>query len=213
MDQDHNTETLTVPASAKLSEAALVKVRAAAGKRCEACQSQRWLLTKRQFGGGWHRYLQCLTCGSSTTPSFRQSEHPNWETYPGFDAGFHDRWIAERQNATKAAQEADSARWWAKYDGWLANSPEWPKMRQRVMKRANGMCEACLEKPAEQVHHLTYGYGFLPPAYFLVAVCRVCHAHLHTEGDDWGPKPLPPDTSTAQCPDAEDLYDGEIDFD
>jgi hypothetical protein len=47
------------------------------------------------------------------------------------------------------------------------------------MERAGGACEACLDAPAQQVHHLTYDFGKLPPAWELRAVCRGCHERLH----------------------------------
>ena len=47
------------------------------------------------------------------------------------------------------------------------------------MARADNLCEACLARPASDVHHLTYDLGRLPPAWELRAVCRACHDRLH----------------------------------
>ena len=65
------------------------------------------------------------------------------------------------------------------YHQWLLGSPEWADLRQRVLERANYLCEACLLNGTDDVHHLTYDLGLLPPAWELRAVCRECHERLH----------------------------------
>lgn len=74
----------------------------------------------------------------------------------------------------RAKREAESREWWARYNSYL-QSPEWLKRRQKVIKRANGICEACLDRPAAQVHHLTYAHLFNEPCFELRAVCHGCH--------------------------------------
>jgi hypothetical protein len=54
-----------------------------------------------------------------------------------------------------------------------------------VMRRSRGWCEACLVSKAVTVHHLTYEFGVLPPAWHLRAVCHPYHDRLHTGDDDW----------------------------
>lgn len=200
--------TLIVSPSANLSEAVMDGLQALANKPCAECKAQKWELTKRETTTGWQRRLQCMKCGVGIGPAFAQREHPNWQDYPAFDLDRNRRWNAERKNLTKAVAEAHSAQWWADYDRFLT-TPEWFAMRERVMKRANHWCEACLEQTAKEVHHLSYSYGFLPPAYFLVAVCQNCHSRIHTEGDEWGPRQSPADRMAAQMAAEEDPYDGE----
>lgn len=77
-----------------------------------------------------------------------------------------ERRLAERQS--------ESREWWEKYDTYL-RSDSWRRKRERVLKRANRMCEACLERPASEVHHLTYAHLFNEPCYELRAMCGPCH--------------------------------------
>lgn len=81
----------------------------------------------------------------------------------------------ERQaEQLRSQREAESREWWANYNAYL-RSPEWAKRRQKVLKRANGICESCLDRPAVQVHHLTYAHLFNEPCFELRAVCHGCH--------------------------------------
>jgi hypothetical protein len=202
---------LIVPPSAKLTDAAFARVEARASGPCPTCEAHEWWLSKWQRGQGWCVDIQCVTCGTSGGQPFPKNEHPHWQTYPEFDRTRNDRWHAERREASRVQREAANAQWQADYSEWLATSPEWARMRKLVMKRANGLCEACLERPAIEVHHQNYDLGKLPPAYYLVAVCRACHERMSTPGDEWGPPILDGAKPTG---DAEDPYevDGEIEF-
>ncbi len=71
------------------------------------------------------------------------------------------------------------------YDVYLA-SPEWQAKRAKILKRANGICEGCLERKATQVHHLTYEHVYHEFMFELIAVCDKCHARLHIENKDDG---------------------------
>jgi 5-methylcytosine-specific restriction endonuclease McrA len=57
-------------------------------------------------------------------------------------------------------------------------SREWSEIRQLVLQRAGGLCEACRKREPVIVHHLTYRYGFKPPLWCLKALCRVCHSRF-----------------------------------
>lgn len=60
-------------------------------------------------------------------------------------------------------------------------SEKWARIRSRVMERAGGVCEGCLERPATQAHHLTYEHLFDEFVFELVALCTTCHDRLHAE--------------------------------
>ena len=187
MEQNDSPNTFTVPACAALTESALAKVRTMAARRCGTCRTHHWLVTKRKFGGGWHVFLQCVTCGGSAGNPLSRQEHPNWEQYPEFDPEQSDGW----QKADIAAHQHEKRERSRTYQEWLATSPEWKALRQRVLVRANYRCEACLDAEAAIVHHpISYQGGKLPPAYFLAALCERCHERMHTPGDDWWP-PIP----------------------
>jgi 5-methylcytosine-specific restriction endonuclease McrA len=71
------------------------------------------------------------------------------------------------------------------------HSRAWRNLKALVLKRAGGLCEACLSKPAVSVHHVDYSAGRLPPAWMLRAVCPACHQRFHVKTivpDDWKPK-------------------------
>jgi hypothetical protein len=73
----------------------------------------------------------------------------------------------------------------ADYREWCLSSPDWAAIRDRVLWRSRGFCEACLVEKAVTAHHITYEFGKLPPAWCLKAVCAKCHERLHTEQDEW----------------------------
>ena len=66
---------------------------------------------------------------------------------------------------------------YSSYKDYL-RSPTWKNIRERVLKRANGLCELC-GRPAAQVHHLSYSREILRgdkrKLRHLIAICRVCH--------------------------------------
>lgn len=71
-----------------------------------------------------------------------------------------------------------SRQWWAWYEGYL-RTPEWWLIRDKVMRRARGICEGCGEARATQVHHLTYQRVGKEMMFDLVAVCDECHVSIH----------------------------------
>ena len=54
-------------------------------------------------------------------------------------------------------------------------SDKWKAIRLKVLKRDNNVCQACLEAPAQDVHHLTYCNIGDELMYELISVCRDCH--------------------------------------
>jgi hypothetical protein len=58
-------------------------------------------------------------------------------------------------------------------------SEAWKAKREKVLDRANNWCEGCRERPAEEVHHLTYEHRFYEFLFELVALCPPCHSLIH----------------------------------
>ena len=133
--------TLKIPSSANLAASALERVRGRAAGPCKTCEAEDWLLTKWQRGTGYSVDIQCLSCGRSGGQPFQRNEHPNWESYPEFDRTVQDRWDTTQSEKYKKQREERSAG----YETWLRISPEWAELRSRVIARANGRCEACME--------------------------------------------------------------------
>lgn len=82
----------------------------------------------------------------------------------------------DRMKAAAAERSQPSNR--QDYSDYL-RSPRYRELRERVMRRANGLCEGCLNAPAEQVHHLTYEHVGSEFAFELRALCERCHHRLH----------------------------------
>ena len=63
-------------------------------------------------------------------------------------------------------------------------SDYWKNIRLQVLERDNNTCQECKEKPATEVHHLTYerlGNELLED---LLAVCRICHLNIHEKVEE-----------------------------
>ncbi len=62
----------------------------------------------------------------------------------------------------------------SRYDRYL-KSDKWKSKRRKVLTRANGKCEGCLEARATEVHHVDYQHLFDEPLFELRALCSECH--------------------------------------
>lgn len=62
--------------------------------------------------------------------------------------------------------------------------PAWRHQRWKVLRRAGGVCESCLEREATEVHHVAYTQDKLgeEPAFNLRALCSPCHRRIHGGG-------------------------------
>jgi 5-methylcytosine-specific restriction endonuclease McrA len=157
------------------------------------CECQGAVPTRREIAGGATTvWLQCAACGRAIR-SVKKAGH-DLAALPAFDADrFEDRCAARyaeesaarerfRAEATGAAAVQDAA-WWATYSGYL-RSEKWQVLRRLVMARDGGQCQACLRRPAQQVHHLSYElYNRIgaSAAFECVAICRRCHEAIHPD--------------------------------
>jgi hypothetical protein len=156
------------------------------------CGGSQMTLTKRKVGGHWVVCLQCLTCGSQHSGgALPRDQHHNWEQYPEWDPALPERYrddaqsgLDERRRVVQAEFQRKRAAQSADYGEWLRASPQWKQLRNRVIQHHHGLCQACLLSPATQVHHKTYDFGRLPPAFELQPVCDPCHDRLHAGWPD-----------------------------
>jgi len=150
------------------------------------------VFTRRVISNGVSQvHIQCLSCGRSAAGPLKRADFPFWQDFVPWGDSLQDRhnaWLqAQLQARQAAAQSAVQARLASReerqraYHQWLLHSPDWRDLRQRVLIRDNRLCQACLLRPATDVHHLTYELGWLPPAWELRSVCRACHERMH----DW----------------------------
>lgn len=154
------------------------------------CGIEPLLVRRTTRGGATVICFQCLQCGRQNGNPIPRVGVAEWESLPEFDpaiaeAAWEKRMSESRQCFENAERERllyqeERLRKYADY----INSAEWSRKRSRVMMRARQgaafpMCEGCGDRPATEVHHLTYqnlGEEFL---WELAAVCDHCHERLH----------------------------------
>lgn len=151
------------------------------------CKAHRIEVRQRINRGGqvtW--WEQCATCGAKFR-NLKACEVPapartNPTAYDeDLNASYHRRISEEQQKHYEAAKKKEKEAWWRWYNAYL-QSPEWARKRDKVLKRANGLCEGCGEAKAIQVHHKTYDRVGQEMLFDLVAVCTRCHEAIHQSG-------------------------------
>ena len=127
---------------------------------------------------------QCLRCGKGMRPVAKKDappdiEHLLWdEELPVlFDEAERAEWeagliVRDIANDEKRAEWHD---WYYEY----LQSPKWKAIRAKTMDRTDGICEGCHERPATEVHHLSYEFVGDEMLWDLVAVCSPCHRKVH----------------------------------
>jgi len=144
----------------------------------------------RTIANGRTQYRrQCLACGRPVGEVVAKATalaETGGCPFP-FDEAFHDerqRVAAKRAEAEAEARlrerEAEEEAWWRWYNRYL-QTDAWQKLRRKVLKRADGVCEGCAERPAQQVHHLTYKNAGNELLFQLVALCDGCHDIAHAD--------------------------------
>ena len=137
--------------------------------------------------------IQCADCGQKLSHSLPHSSVPNRERRPPWNEELYQRRLRSGQAAYGQCREAAIAKrkaeWRAVYRRYLA-SADWQSVRQRVLSRAWGTCEGCLEAPATEVHHKTYAHVGDEFLFELVAICRPCHERAHPRATNGYPELL-----------------------
>lgn len=62
-------------------------------------------------------------------------------------------------------------------------SREWGMLKEKVHRRAGGMCERCYLNPIGAVHHLTYIRLYQERLTDLQGICEGCHAFTHGKSE------------------------------
>jgi hypothetical protein len=129
-----------------------------------------------------HFHRQCLLCGEYGT-SLKRAEVPinTQRLCLPVDEELREKSQAARreygQHLRFEEKRGETAEWFARYNEYLA-SEAWKRRCRKVLERDGGMCQACLKRPATQVHHLTYEHVFNEPLFDLTSVCSVCHEFI-----------------------------------
>ena len=134
-------------------------------------------------GGSKQIRRQCLTCGQYQGNPMKQAGFDN--PPPPADGSIAVAYERERQKQLHSIyqlhiqrQKADKSGYRAKYQAYLL-SEQWKIKRIKVLKRAQGICEGCLDLPATEVHHRSYAHVFDELLFELVALCEDCHRKTH----------------------------------
>lgn len=161
------------------------------------CLHERTRSTKRIVAGGAIQYVhQCLKCGKPTTQAVAKHKAiaaNGGREPPPFDDELFDKWNAASSAAweqyhkdvnayvkgEKDFLELQSKQWRKEYEAYQ-KTPQWAALKEKVLLRAQGMCEGCRDKRATVMHHLTYAHVFNELLFELVALCEDCHNKAHS---------------------------------
>lgn len=156
-------------------------------RQAATCEHEEMRLRYRESSNGVIQYRrQCMTCGHlSQAISHAKLSVEEKQNAEEVDDGIAERWYEARNAYVKDAYEQlerkrqqmlaqQNQEWWDWYNGYCRTA-EWQARRTAVFNRDNFMCQACLQRPAEQVHHLTYKHVGNEPLFDLVSVCTRCH--------------------------------------
>jgi len=144
------------------------------------CEHEQTEVRARMLSNGTVVHMrQCLRCGGN-----RGCVKKTDGGVPAFDEALRQRWL-DRESAyyeqRQHEHETRQGEFWRRYDEYL-RGPVWGSKKARVLRRDGYMCQACQDRSATQVHHLTYAHVFDEPLFDLISVCEICHKRL-TEYD------------------------------
>ncbi len=140
-------------------------------------------------GGGTQCKHQCLICGAPVGNATKKQEGlPKWNDALLSEyeqARFNEGAEIQRKHVLLHAAETKklnerSKDWQAEYASYR-RTPAWQEKRTRVLRRANGVCEGCLDAKATVIHHTTYAHMGDELLYELIALCQACHVKAHPE--------------------------------
>ena len=159
-----------------------------------------------RFRAAGSQYVhQCLTCGWTSNAiahvnvaaEIKQNAQPVDDSISeGWYAARHDyhQSLVVVQDYQREQERKQRKREWLNEHNAYLRSHEWKARRGKVLRRDGYMCQACLNNPATQVHHLTYKHWGNEPLFELVAVCKPCHDDITAL--DRGEKPARPEVAT-----------------
>lgn len=158
--------------------------------RLRVCEHPRTEFREKTIsGGGIQCKLQCLICGAPVgnsakkrdgLPKWNDSLQPVYEASRAAERNEIQRRYIRLHNVETMELNEKSKDWQAEYSAYR-RTPAWQEKRARVLKRANGVCEGCLDARATVVHHTTYAHMGDELLYQLVALCQTCHEKAHPE--------------------------------
>ncbi len=155
----------------------------------DECRHSEFAVVRVKWSDGRPAYRkQCSVCGFpegawigkdklGDTSSIADADGNQFSQYE------EARRLAWQSIALKHYQQQNSEGRLA-YDQYL-KSPEWRLKSKKVIERAGGICEGCLQRKATQAHHISYRHIFDEFLWELRAVCDACHDRAHAEDDKY----------------------------
>ena len=158
------------------------------------CNHENSELRLRTVDRGYtQRVQQCLRCGEPVSGAVSKEKAMKLcggKEPPPFDNELMDGWKSSYQEQSdeitknyETRSEYERAEFFKKYDVYL-ESDEWKEKREKVMERANHICEGCRTTEATQVHHLSYEHVGREFLFELVAICNECHNRIHEDNEE-----------------------------
>ena len=144
------------------------------------CQHEQTVVRYRMFSNNTkHLAVQCLVCGSRVGRNWLPQEGVDLSQVQPWDDQLEQQWAKQSQTDALSRRRQERIQRHTEYERYLSESDNWWATREKVMRRDNRWCQACLDADATQVHHRTYEHIFDELMWELVAVCRPCHERLH----------------------------------
>jgi len=120
---------------------------------------------------------QCLQCGEHDSTAYKLNLVLDFNLLPEYSEEKREKnWILKKQQY-ELKRENEKTAWFENYNLYLQTN-EWKEKRLKVLKRDNWTCQSCLEREANEVHHITYKHVFKEPCFDLISICYNCHDEL-----------------------------------
>lgn len=139
------------------------------------------IVRKKDSAGRFFFQRSCSICGQASGGMIKSSDVRSFKEYD--DVAVKEKY-EEYGIINSVYRERKFYLWQApnerkeEYNKYL-DSWEWSEKAYKVMKRANFICEGCLEAEAKEVHHMTYTHIYREFMFELVALCSSCHRRIH----------------------------------
>lgn len=136
---------------------------------------------KKKINGTWLINKQCLSCGEKDSKAYSHKNH-NIPAMPDCNEELFEMfWKSRNESEYKKHLEkrkSERTEWFEEVHNPYLNSDKWKSKRLKVLKRDNNLCQACLERPATEVHHLSYRHYKNEPLFDLTSLCNPCHVFI-----------------------------------
>jgi 5-methylcytosine-specific restriction endonuclease McrA len=145
------------------------------------CESRKQVF--RIFANGTKHYgEQCQTCGTFFSKKKSEVSEASLVEFDESIKQQHRQSISDHFQKVRDNQSADiqnkmDARR-KKYEAYI-ESDMWKKRRLVILERDKWICQGCLTRKADHVHHLTYDRLGNELAFDLISVCWICHDKAH----------------------------------